>query len=296
MEPTLTYCPFLSSFTAGPFSACSHNARRFHLWSYTFSAKERDPETGLSYFGSRYYNSDLSIWLSVDPQVAKYPSLSPYVYCADNPIKLVDPNGEEIGDFFDYNGTFLGTDGKDDGKIYIISQDIWDKYAKCDENDNLTGILTDPDYRDIYTNKPSQANLSEEAVFSIVSFYNSTGLGLTRDDNLGSGNLLKTSVVGAKGTNDYTVSEYADPKQWMAISQKKPGTYLDNYYDIKNAFDHERGHIKQFHLLGGDAYSDLTPSQREIYAIDHQQSCPAYIKTSGFFKAQTEEYKQKQRQ
>ena len=64
--------------------------------SYTFSAKERDTETGLSYFGSRYYSSDLSIWLSVDPMSGKYPSLSPYVYCADNPVKLVDPNGEEM--------------------------------------------------------------------------------------------------------------------------------------------------------------------------------------------------------
>ena len=64
--------------------------------TYTFSAKERDPETGYSYFGSRYYSSDLSIWLSVDPQSDKYPSFSPYVYCANNPIKLVDPNGEEI--------------------------------------------------------------------------------------------------------------------------------------------------------------------------------------------------------
>jgi len=67
-------------------------------WSalHTFSAKERDAETGLSYFGSRYYSSDLSIWLSVDPMSGKYPSLSPYTYCADNPVKLVDPNGEEI--------------------------------------------------------------------------------------------------------------------------------------------------------------------------------------------------------
>ncbi len=64
--------------------------------SYTFSAKERDSETGLSYFGSRYYSSDLSIWLSVDPMSAKYPSLSPYVYCADNPVRLVDPDGEEF--------------------------------------------------------------------------------------------------------------------------------------------------------------------------------------------------------
>ena len=31
-----------------------------------------------------------------DPMSDKYPSLSPYVYCADNPIKLVDPNGEDL--------------------------------------------------------------------------------------------------------------------------------------------------------------------------------------------------------
>ena len=65
-------------------------------WIYTFSAKERDPETSLSYFGSRYYSSDLSIWISVDPQASKYPSLSPYVYCADNPVRLVDPDGEKF--------------------------------------------------------------------------------------------------------------------------------------------------------------------------------------------------------
>ena len=62
--------------------------------SHTFSAKERDSETGFSYFGSRYYSSDLSIWLSVDPMSGKYPSTSPYAYCRNNPIILVDPNGE----------------------------------------------------------------------------------------------------------------------------------------------------------------------------------------------------------
>ena len=67
-----------------------------HTWTFTFSAKERDSETGLSYFGSRYYSSDLSIWLSVDPMSDKYASLSPYTYCANNPVKLVDPNGEHF--------------------------------------------------------------------------------------------------------------------------------------------------------------------------------------------------------
>ena len=89
------------------------------IQSFTFSAKERDSETGLSYFGSRYYSSDLSIWLSVDPQSDKYASLSPYTYCANNPVKLVDPNGEEFGDFI-FNGTIIGTDGIDDGLLYVV--------------------------------------------------------------------------------------------------------------------------------------------------------------------------------
>ena len=82
-------------------SATAHWSLFTAHWTYTFSAKEKDSETGLSYFGSRYYSSDLSIWLSVDPQASKYPSLSPYTYCADNPVKLVDPNGEEIDDNLD---------------------------------------------------------------------------------------------------------------------------------------------------------------------------------------------------
>ena len=61
--------------------------------TYTFSAKERDSETSLSYFGARYYSSDLSIWLSVDPMSDKYAYQSGYVYCGNNPIKIIDPNG-----------------------------------------------------------------------------------------------------------------------------------------------------------------------------------------------------------
>ncbi len=63
---------------------------------YTFSGKERDMETGLSYFGARYYDAGLSIWLSVDPRSNKYPSMSAYNYCAWNPVMLVDPDGREV--------------------------------------------------------------------------------------------------------------------------------------------------------------------------------------------------------
>ena len=87
-------------------------------FSQTFSAKERDTETGLSYFGSRYYSSDLSIWLSVDPMSAKYPSLSPYVYCANNPVKLVDPNGEDW--YVNQDGNIVEGTNKDDHTLYAV--------------------------------------------------------------------------------------------------------------------------------------------------------------------------------
>ena len=65
---------------------------------YTFSGKEKDTETGYGYFGARYYDSGLSIWLSVDPMSDEYPSMSPYNYCANNPIKLIDPDGRIVVD------------------------------------------------------------------------------------------------------------------------------------------------------------------------------------------------------
>ena len=63
----------------------------------SFTGKERDEETGYGYFGARYMDHELmTMWLSVDPMSDKYPSISPYAYCAWNPVKLVDPDGRDV--------------------------------------------------------------------------------------------------------------------------------------------------------------------------------------------------------
>ena len=68
-------------------------------WSFSrsdFNGKEKDWESSFHYYGARYYWSEvLTGWLSVDPMADKYPNISPYAYCAWNPVKLVDPEGEE---------------------------------------------------------------------------------------------------------------------------------------------------------------------------------------------------------
>ena len=71
---------------------------RNSVWNtpYLFNAKEFDEETGLYYYGARYYNPRLSIWLSNDSEEDKHPNSTTYCYAANNPIKFIDPDGNDI--------------------------------------------------------------------------------------------------------------------------------------------------------------------------------------------------------
>jgi len=62
-----------------------------------------------AHHGARYMDHELmTMWLSVDPMADKYPGISPYAYCAWNPVKLVDPDGCEISLVFSSNGKYRG--------------------------------------------------------------------------------------------------------------------------------------------------------------------------------------------
>ena len=65
---------------------------------YKFNGKELDEETGLYYYGARYMQPVASIWYGVDPLTEKYPNMGAYVYCAGNPIRFSDPNGQDWWD------------------------------------------------------------------------------------------------------------------------------------------------------------------------------------------------------
>ena len=71
---------------------------RNNTWNtpYLFNAKEFDEETGMYYYGARYYEPRLSLWMSVDRFAEKYPATSGYNYAINNPVRYIDINGDSI--------------------------------------------------------------------------------------------------------------------------------------------------------------------------------------------------------
>ena len=77
------------------------------LPKYSFNAKELDEETGMYYYEARYYKPP--VFTSRDPMFEKYFWMTPYAYCANNPVKYVDPSGKKI----------RGFSIDDDGNVHI---------------------------------------------------------------------------------------------------------------------------------------------------------------------------------
>ena len=80
---------------------------------YKFNGKELDEETGLYYYGARYYDPQISIWYGVDQMADKYPSTSPFMYTLGNPVILVDPDGNSATVFITGDDESANNDAKE---------------------------------------------------------------------------------------------------------------------------------------------------------------------------------------
>ena len=57
---------------------------------FKFNGKEMDPETGMLYYGARYYMPKYYQWPTCDPLELKYPGVSSYSFCHNNPLNRID--------------------------------------------------------------------------------------------------------------------------------------------------------------------------------------------------------------
>lgn len=86
---------FFLNLPFGESMAEQHSQTEDYESRWKFNGKEFDKETGLYYYGARYYDPRISIWASVDPMAEKFPNWNPYNYVMQNPLNLIDPTGME---------------------------------------------------------------------------------------------------------------------------------------------------------------------------------------------------------
>jgi RHS repeat-associated protein len=137
----------------------SFESTNFNFYCNIYSTESYENqyrETLLHYFGARYYDSGLGIWLSVDPLASKYPSLSPYVYAANNPINLFDPNGMS-DDWFQDNKTGEIAYHKDFGKNDVAG--FGNNWSWLGE-DNMFGIAP----HEVYNSQYADGNATSDVL------------------------------------------------------------------------------------------------------------------------------------
>src|SRR5262249_35421045 len=83
------YCPYGSTSYQAVNKDIKAAAKR-----YRYTGKERDEESGLYYYGARYYAPWLGRWASCDP-AGMVDGLVLYAYSRNNPTSFTDPQGRE---------------------------------------------------------------------------------------------------------------------------------------------------------------------------------------------------------
>ena len=99
---------------------------------YKYNGKELDRMHGLDWYdyGAREYDPTTGMFTSMDPLCEKYYHISPYVYCAGNPVRYVDPDGRDIWELYT-NGNIVWKEKSDTHQLYAL-----------DRNGNRTSSIT----------------------------------------------------------------------------------------------------------------------------------------------------------
>ena len=192
------------------------------LQPYKYNGKELDEETGLYYYGARYYDPKMSVWYSVDPLALKHHNLTGYVYCRNNPLNFIDLMG--LDDIFDEDGVFIRDTGTG-SNIYIQNSRqqlfLLSSFDYSEGNEGNRSML-----RNVAAHYLSKSDTNP---FEIQLYE------LTPDDPKGA------AFANVEGTKKY----------YVTLSKGRINLFLDNKYDFWSITYHEKLHRYNPNTWGG---------------------------------------------
>jgi len=189
---------------------------------YRYSGKELEAMNGLNQYdyGARRRGAGLPIWTSVDPLCEKHYNNSPYVYCANNPVNLIDPDGMDW--YKDKDGTNqYNPDLNKDNQKEVLGKGqsyVGETYQVKDDDGNVTtdyrkdGSIMYANETDGYNRMWSQANRPQNGSHGKEEFGIIKESGVLvlpdykKDEDNNSGSASPSSY-----NYNFSGSKYADP-------------------------------------------------------------------------------------
>jgi RHS repeat-associated protein len=119
----LDYYPFGLSMSGISSKAAGTLANKYKFGGKELSSNDFSDGSGLETydFSARNYDPQIGRWGVLDPMAELMRRWSPYNYAFNNPIRYIDPDGMVPGDYYNEKGKKLGTDGNDDGVVYVVT-------------------------------------------------------------------------------------------------------------------------------------------------------------------------------
>ncbi len=165
-----------------------------------FTGKERDAETGLDYFGARYYSAPVGRFTSPDPYMPSADVKDPqswnrYAYARNNPLRYIDPNGLDWSDLSEEQ------------------RRVFQTYADNYNNENKSKLSSEQVYNTL--------NSSQMATFESVTYaLEHTQLVDSKGNSMG--NALQQVAGVSRIAGEIPGSSKGD-EQFRIIADLKPG-------------------------------------------------------------------------
>lgn len=264
----------------------AHSINNLHVNKYLFSGKELQDASiagellGLYDFGARYYDPLVGRWFNIDPKATKYPDISPYAYCANNPTMFIDPNGEDW--YFCFDGLYLGEHGPGPD---VRIMESWLYY-------DLTGMSMAGGFSwlpEIYHKKSvlfsiGMLSMSDQAIVNVFKHFYEGIYGISAEYR-GDNSLARAEIGLYEKNYNWTTmkgAKFASGEIFLNLSKIKGSTLFDNGYNIMNLMFHENFHIEDA-LSNPDRHAvdrRYNTGLDEMRAIDAQQDHESWAKAT----------------
>ena len=244
VQQTNEYYPFGDQFATSDTDASGNR--------FKFTGKELGTETGLYDFSARFMQPTFGRFTTIDPLAEKYPGISPYAYCAGNPVNFVDPDG------MDWYAYYLGRQDSYENMLPYMSY-VWTD-AKSQEELDALGI---------------QGAYMGEAVVVFDGYY---------DERLGKDGTLtgkdakpaNVTVYGPRGADD--IENYIG--YTMSSDSSQFGVIANGQYEVQRDYPGPYGSVWAINKRGkvpalngfNPAYPDRCPGYLEKTLIHRNNS------------------------